>query len=510
VIGAVGLVVALPSILARLGAGGETLRLSFFQAAVRMFNESPLAGTGPGTWVAQRIAYTDLPVNDVYIPHAHDIYLQTLAEYGLLGAVAGGIAVILVGRLIVHAVRSGDQARVAMGWAAILGLTYFGGHQLLDFYPNMPAALFAMAIPLAWLDATELTRPVPASAPTGRSYLGPHLSSIVRPASPGLAIGIVVLAIGWLALSETRASMNASTVALMDQRDWVQAFDSARAVVAADPDMPVYEFNLGLAAARSGRFDESGAAFRRAAAADDLPESWLGLAAAQTELDDAPSARASLERALRLGVVQPAIALAAGQLYARLGDAPAARQAFLDGVVGAPTVLGDPDLRSLVGPVMTLDQLSQAAIDRARGGAGSIALALARDDRVQAETLASLLDPASQSLFSVVVPAWFGDASAWANVVALAQAHPMDIGIQNWAARVASHLRLPADQERYFEIANIDNGLSGLDGQEVRISPAGEGPADAGTSTAVYGLFTYRRPTPADMLPLTVTGLHRI
>src|SRR6185369_1035049 len=99
--------------------------------------------------------YTDVPGNDYTIPHAHDIYVQTLAETGIVGALAGFVVLVVIARLLVRTVRSGDQPRVLMGWAAVFALTYFAGHQLLDFYPDFPAALIAIAIPVAWLDAAE-------------------------------------------------------------------------------------------------------------------------------------------------------------------------------------------------------------------------------------------------------------------------------------------------------------------------------------------------------------------
>jgi tetratricopeptide (TPR) repeat protein len=506
-------VVALPGVLARAGAGGETLRLSYFQAALRMFGESPLVGTGPGTWIAQRIAYTDVPANDVYIPHAHDVFLQTLAEYGLLGAIAGMAAAFFVGRLILRAIRSGDRSRVAMGWAAVLGLTYFGGHQLLDFYPNMPAALFAMAIPIAWLDSAELASAAATPVDEGRrirKFATPLPRAVVGVAG----IGLVTLAVGWLAISESRAATNETTVALMDQRAWQEALEPARAAAAADPDMPPYQFTLGLAAANTGHSEEAVAAFQRAALADDLPESWLGMAAMQAELHDNEGAHASLERALRLGVVQPAVALASGQLYARLGDPASAREAFLSGALGARSVFGDLQLGQLIEPVMTVDELAADALDgytRVSGsvGSGAVEIALEVGDRATAESLLPRVDQAHRALFSLVIPAWFGDAEARASLVALARAQPLDIELQNWSARVATHVNAPVEAVRYFAIANIDNGLSGLDGQEIRLVLDAARPAGDGTSTTVYGLFTYRRPTPWNMLPETVVGLTR-
>ena len=83
-----------PVILRRLGEGGEDLRLNYLLAAGRMFAEAPILGTGPGTWVIQRVRYTYAPETDYYIPHAHNVYAQTFAELGVVGALAGVVLLV--------------------------------------------------------------------------------------------------------------------------------------------------------------------------------------------------------------------------------------------------------------------------------------------------------------------------------------------------------------------------------------------------------------------------------
>ena len=64
------------------------------------------------------------------------------------------VAIAALGWLVLGGMRDPDPTRRRWGWAAFFGVVYFGTHQLLDFYANMPAILFAFAIPIAWLDAT--------------------------------------------------------------------------------------------------------------------------------------------------------------------------------------------------------------------------------------------------------------------------------------------------------------------------------------------------------------------
>ena len=342
--------VVLPGILFRAGTGGEGLRLAYWQAALRMFAEAPLLGTGPGTWVAQRVRYTDVPANDYTIPHAHDIYLQTLAESGVVGAVAGILVLVVVGRLILRAVRSGDRDRVWMGWAAIFALAYFGGHQLLDFYPSLPATLVAIAIPIAWLDAAEERAADGASAKAAAVTAATAPASGRRPA-PSLALllpvgGLVAIALaaGFLRWSESWATTHETAVDAMNDGDYAAALEPARAAAAADPAMTPYQVTLGLAASKTGHPAEAAEAFERAAAADDFPASWLGLAAARTELGDRAGALDALDRALRLGSVQPAIAIGAADLYRRLGEPAKADEWVLAAIRDDARLAGDPNL----------------------------------------------------------------------------------------------------------------------------------------------------------------------
>lgn len=55
-LGVLGVAVLAPAILRRVFEGGEDLRFAYAAAGIRMFLESPIIRTGPGTWVVQRAA----------------------------------------------------------------------------------------------------------------------------------------------------------------------------------------------------------------------------------------------------------------------------------------------------------------------------------------------------------------------------------------------------------------------------------------------------------------------
>jgi O-antigen ligase/tetratricopeptide (TPR) repeat protein len=488
--------VLLPGVLFRTATGGEALRLAYWQAALRMFGEAPLLGTGPGTWVAQRMRYTDAPANDYYIPHAHDIYIQTLAEMGVIGALAGLLVAVVVGGLLYRAVKSHDRPRVWMGWAAIFALAYYGGHQLLDFYPNFPTSLLAIAIPVAWLDAADLR----AQAATGERQR-PRRICWRAAALPVGGVVVLLVAAGFLRWSEASAGVHEQAVAALNDGDAARALEPAREAAAADPAMPPYQLTLGLAASKTGHPDEAAAAFARAAAADDFAVSWLGLAAARTELGDRASALDALDHALRLGRVQPAIAIGAADLYRRMGE-PARADDFV-----AAAIAWDPRLASDLGlPTDDRDALIARILNRSdlRGSGFVIALEVG-DEQALAAALAAADEP-SRAFQSQVIAAWNGDAAAFAGLEASARARPLDLGLIVWVASVAHH-RDPVLAVPFMKWAGIVNGTAGASATDIQTTPAGSEAASAGFSSSFYGHYTYRRPTPWNLTPDGVLGL---
>ena len=336
------LVAAAPGVIQRVAAGGEAYRTAFFAAAIRMFESSPLVGVGPGNWAPLRIPFTPATDVDYYIPHAHDIYLQTLAEYGVLGLAAGIIVVVLLGRLLLGAVRDADPVRARVGWCALFATIYFAAHQTLDFYANAPSILLAFAIPIAWLDATA--NPA-ARAATANATPGDHASVIRLPAGRVIAaIGIVAIvgSVALLGWAEVGAQSMDQGKRNLDAGETSAAIDAIGAAIASDPAIPSYHFSMGLALARDGRLAEAETEFLRSASFDDLPEAWLDLAAVRARLGDGAGSRDALTAAMRMGRQQAAVALGAGATYLELGDQQAAIDAFVQALLLGPSLAGDP------------------------------------------------------------------------------------------------------------------------------------------------------------------------
>jgi O-antigen ligase len=493
VIGGALAIALLPGFLLRAGAGGEGTRITFFQAALQMFSESPFHGTGPGTWVAQRILYTPAGDIDFYIPHAHNIALQTLAEFGLLGAAAAVVVGAFVIQLIASSVADSDSLRRTMGWAAALSLAYFVTHQMLDFYANFPPALFAFAVPLAFLDATSQWAEEPRRAIFSARATVP------------IGAGIVALAIGGLFMSESYAAIHARAVLAANEGRWSDAIADARSAAAGDPEIAAYQFTLGLTASHVGSPQESATAYGLAAAADSLPASWLGLAHARLVLGDAAGTRDALRQALRLGDQQPVIDVAAADLYTRIGESDAARAAFVDALILVPSLAYDAGFLGMI------PQDQAGVVDAARQQLGTtpagVELLMSAGQIDEATDLAGRLGPEERTTMQLVLLASNDVPAARSQLESQVRDRPLDSVAVAWAARTAA---MDGDLEavrRFRTWGLIIYGSTVPGDRALRVTRAPQPEETAGSTGIFYGHYTYRRPTPWDMIPAGVASL---
>jgi tetratricopeptide (TPR) repeat protein len=488
--GVAAAIVAGPSILRRAAEGGEEVRGGFVRIALELFSQSPLVGTGPGSWVIQRVALTQPADVDYYIPHAHNIYAQTLAEQGVVGGVAGLVVGLSLLLLLRRAAGDQDSDRRRWAWATTIGLIYFGAHQLLDFYANMPAVLFAAALPIAYLDATSPSlQPEPLQPPS----LSPRMAG----ATSIISGAAVLAAVAGLLWQEVPASQNETAVGRANVGDWSAAYAPARAAAASDSTISPYSFTAGLAASRAGDHVAAAAYFAVVAARDDLPEAWLDLAAEQAALGKTPDALRSIASALRLGIQRPAVAMPAGDLALRLGDDDLAAQAFTGALSATPSLASDPWWTAEQDRARILSKVVESIVDSTSPSRWEVALLVG--DRELAERAA--LDPASGELAPEVVRAWTGDAAARDRLLGHCAVDPLDLAALLWCARLEGQLGHldRANDLRY--LANTLNGGAYAAGAELRVNPNRVvGRTLEGGPAIFWGTYTYRRATPWDIL----------
>ena len=138
----------LPTTAARI-TSVETARGHYWRVALGAFARHPVNGIGSGSFASEwrRKRGSDQPAQD-----AHSLYLETLAELGLVGAAALGLFLAAVVAGIVRAARTVPRDPLVAAAAAVLGA--FAIHLALDWDWEMPAVSL---IPLA-LAAAVLQR----------------------------------------------------------------------------------------------------------------------------------------------------------------------------------------------------------------------------------------------------------------------------------------------------------------------------------------------------------------
>ena len=470
------IVVALP----RLSQGGGDLRSDFISASIRMFQAAPLTGQGPGSWAPDRLAYTDASEIDYYVPHAHNVPAQTVAEFGLVGVVAGIIVVVLVLRLIAGGLRRRTAAERALALAALFACVYITGQQLVDAWIHQPAILFALAVPIARLDAAMLPGETPPYPRTRR------LLSVV------LLVAVFV-GTGTALWSEPAAQLGLEAIGASEKGDWQEALDKSSAAVTADPRMPPFQLMRGLSAAHLGDMETARDAFA-AATADDLPASWINLAAVQLKLGDTTGAAASLDRGTRLGIQQPVVATAAAGLYHELGDDDNAARMLAAAFTALPSLSADALWRDAGWAPVAAKAVDAAVSGVDQTAAMLVALEAGRFDTALA--IAKAIDPDDRNFAQTTVAAWTGDQPAFEALHAAARADPLNAPLVAMCRRVARihdpTLSTPGwacDGGWYFgdyPVATIGSGR--LDA------------APPGADEYWQGLYGYRRPNPTDLL----------
>lgn len=136
-------------------AGSTNFRFTLWETALTIFQQHWLSGAGPGNFgrALLRLNQADLPRHQ--IATAHNVYLNTAAELGLLGLLAGALLLATVGwvwwqrwRQIEPAAQADRLRLIAVG-AALVGLA---AQTLVDAYtatPNVVAMLALVAYLMA-------------------------------------------------------------------------------------------------------------------------------------------------------------------------------------------------------------------------------------------------------------------------------------------------------------------------------------------------------------------------
>jgi hypothetical protein len=281
-------------------SGNGSGRWQFWAAAVDEFKSAPLAGRGSASyesWWAKHATFTH------FIRNAHSLYLETLAELGVIGfllvaAAFGGAIVIGVRGLS----RAGPRERPTIA-ALTAVFAAFALGAAIDWVWQITAIAGVTIIVLALVTAAETARPTPVSAVRERGER-----------SMRFALGAAALVCAWLvicaqAIPWLAAIKLADSQAAVRRGDGEAAFNAAADAKRIQPWAASPYLQLALVDEASGNL----AAARSwiAKAIDRDPENWrLWLVAArlETKAGDVAAAARTLRRAASLNPRSPLFA----------------------------------------------------------------------------------------------------------------------------------------------------------------------------------------------------------
>src|SRR2546422_1400541 len=119
--------------------GNHAKRISMARDTWRIFLDYPVAGTGLGTLQSVDPKYETLYDGKI-VNHAHNDYLEALAETGLLGgACCASFLVLLIWRGLKRVLNPENTFAGALQTAGLIGCLGFLAHSVLDFNLHIPS-----------------------------------------------------------------------------------------------------------------------------------------------------------------------------------------------------------------------------------------------------------------------------------------------------------------------------------------------------------------------------------
>ena len=295
-------------VAAHLTSGKGSGRYQFWSSAVDAFEDHPLNGIGAGGYEAYWAQHGSLarPVRD-----AHSLFLESMAELGLVGLV---LVLGFVGFTIASGVRRGPTTSRGGVVGACLAVLAAGiVSAAIDWTWELPACFGLVVLVAALLTGPATLRPEPTlsavpDAVDGRRARG----SARRPSRFGL--GVATLLIGWAAiwaggvLFLTEVKLDDSRAAAGDS-SLSSAAQDARDASTLQPWASEPKLQLALVEELDGDLEAANQAVGEAI--ERAPENWqlwFVRARLKVKLGDVEGARQALERARQLNPRAPFLA----------------------------------------------------------------------------------------------------------------------------------------------------------------------------------------------------------
>ena len=271
---------------------GDAKRLDLWASAVEMIRDYPVIGVGTGMFGRGLRSYRDPAVVDERLSTAHNIYLNTTAEIGLVGAAVCGLLAVMLLRVWVRQWRAAPteaaRRRLTVVYAALVGVA------AQSFFDNfMMTSVVSLFLVLVAYSVAVNTTSAPAASRLQRGL--------------ALAAVIVVGAYGLWFIQIDRAFIH-SQRSLRESGE--EALQSALAAVEIDPALRLYSLQRDYLAAELAAEADAPAAIAHYEQAVMLEPAWdtgwLNMAALAERRGDINAALGYLEQARAINYGNPA------------------------------------------------------------------------------------------------------------------------------------------------------------------------------------------------------------
>jgi hypothetical protein len=272
----------------RLPSFSLNSRVDWWEESLHGFADSPIGGTGAGTFAYTHLRYRE--IKGQFVTEPHNLPLQALSETGVVGLALLGLACAFGVRALRRARRGLPEGERAAGLALAIGLAVWALHGLVDIDWDFVAV---NAIPLVALGVLLGSESTPRAArPLPRLVLVPWLAA---------AVLCVALLAPWLSAQRVREAS-----AAFSQGDLPRSLSLARSAQSANP--VALEPLLARADAAIALGDAAQAEAALLTAVDrqeENPRAWLAIGRYELEAGRPERAAPLLERAWQLDPLGP-------------------------------------------------------------------------------------------------------------------------------------------------------------------------------------------------------------
>jgi tetratricopeptide (TPR) repeat protein len=270
---------------------GDQVRVDMWRASLDMAADYPVLGVGATQYGRAFREYRTPELARDRLASAHNAYLNTLAETGVVGLLVSG----WLGYALLRAwwkqrqnATAGRRFRLDAAFAALVGL---GVHSLTDVFTVTPVVLL-----MALLAAYCAVEPLSITIETPRARRLERMSAIVAL--------LIVLAYGvWFIFMDTAQSRYQDSL-----RGGEDALANAQAAIDLDPGLRLYRLHLADLQARQAETPAEAASIYETALQLEptWDTGWMTVAAYRESAGDLSSALATLDTARQINPLTPA------------------------------------------------------------------------------------------------------------------------------------------------------------------------------------------------------------